>query len=100
LTTDGSSRWGTVIWSTGFTHDFGWIDLPAFDEHGHPVHDRGVVASEPGLYFVGLVFLYSLSSALIGGVGRDAEHIARHIAEREPKDLLADEQGAPAVQRR
>jgi len=91
---------GNVIWSTGFTYDFGWINLPAFDEHGHPVHDRGVVASESGLYFVGLVFLYSLSSALIGGVGRDAEYIAKHIAEREPKDLPADEQGTPAFQRR
>jgi putative flavoprotein involved in K+ transport len=91
---------GNVIWSTGFMYDFRWIDLPAFDEHGHPVHDRGVVASEPGLYFVGLVFLYSLSSALIGGVGRDAEYIARHIAEPEPKDLPAAEQGTPAFQRR
>jgi putative flavoprotein involved in K+ transport len=91
---------GNVIWSTGFTYDFRWIDLPAFDEHGHPVHDRGVVASEPGLYFVGLVFLYSLSSALIGGVGRDAEYVARHIAEPEPKDLPVAEQGTPAFQRR
>jgi putative flavoprotein involved in K+ transport len=91
---------GNVIWSTGFMYDFRWIDLPAFDEHGHPVHDRGVVASEPGLYFVGLVFLYSLSSALIGGVGRDAEYVARHIAEPEPKDLPVAEQGTPAFQRR
>ena len=44
------------------------------------MHDRGVVQSEPGLYFVGLFFLYALASSLIGGVGRDAEHIAKHIA--------------------
>ncbi len=36
------------------------------------------------LYFVGLVFLYALASSLVGGVGRDAEHIAEQIASREP----------------
>jgi putative flavoprotein involved in K+ transport len=68
-----------VIWCTGFVTDFSWIDLSIFDENGFPVHDRGVVESQPGLYFMGLLFLYTLSSALVGGVGRDAEHIARHI---------------------
>jgi putative flavoprotein involved in K+ transport len=72
-----------VIWCTGFVPDFNWIDLPVFAEDGAPVHDRGIVRSEPGLYFVGLFFLYSAASSLVGGVGRDAEHIARHIASRE-----------------
>jgi putative flavoprotein involved in K+ transport len=69
-----------VIWCTGFRPDFGWIDLPVFDEDGEPMHDRGVVAAEPGLYFVGRPFLYGFTSSLIGGVGRDAEHVADHIA--------------------
>jgi putative flavoprotein involved in K+ transport len=69
-----------VIWCTGFVPDFAWIDLPVFAEDGGPVHERGIVGSEPGLYFVGLVFLYALASSLVGGVGRDAEHIAEHIA--------------------
>jgi putative flavoprotein involved in K+ transport len=72
-----------VIWCTGFVSDFAWIDLPVFAEDGGPIHDRGVVGSEPGLYFVGLVFLYALASSLVGGVGRDAEYIAKHIASRE-----------------
>jgi putative flavoprotein involved in K+ transport len=76
-----------VVWCTGFVPDFGWIDLPVFDQDGGPVHDRGIVGSEPGLYFVGLLFLYSLSSPLVGGVGRDAEHIARQIATRPLLDL-------------
>jgi putative flavoprotein involved in K+ transport len=71
-----------VIWCTGFQSDFRWIELPILGDDGHPEHDRGVVGSEPGLYFVGLIFLYSLSSVLIGGVGRDAEYIATHIASR------------------
>jgi putative flavoprotein involved in K+ transport len=73
-----------VVWCTGFVPDFGWIDLPVFDQDGAPLHDRGIVGAEPGLYFVGLLFLYALSSPLVGGVGRDAEHIAEHIAARHP----------------
>jgi putative flavoprotein involved in K+ transport len=69
-----------VIWCTGFVPDFDWIDLPVFADDGAPVHDRGVVGSEPGLYFVGLFFLYALASSLVGGVGRDAEHVVKHIA--------------------
>lgn len=72
-----------VIWCTGFVPDFGWIDLPAVARDGDPVHDRGVARSEPGLYFVGLFFLYAATSSLVGGVGRDAEHLVEHIARRE-----------------
>jgi putative flavoprotein involved in K+ transport len=73
-----------VVWCTGFAAEFPWIDLPVFAEDGGPRHDRGIVSSEPGLYFVGLAFLYALVSSLVGGVGRDAAHIARHIASRQP----------------
>ena len=69
-----------VIWCTGFTSDFSWIDLPLPMHNGVPIHDRGVVDAVPGLYFIGLLFLYSLSSALLGGVGRDAEYIADQLA--------------------
>lgn len=71
-----------VVWCTGFEPDFSWIDLAVFDEDGEPMHDRGVVGSEPGLYFLGLYFLYALASQLVGGVARDAEHVAKHIASR------------------
>jgi len=71
-----------VIWCTGFTPGFSWIDLPVFDEIGDPVHSRGLVSSLPGLYFVGLQFLYSMTSATVHGVGRDAEYIAKAIVSR------------------
>ena len=75
-----------VIWCTGFRTDFGWIDLPVFDEAGEPKQVRGVVESEPGLYFLGLVFLYSLSSDVLPGAGRDAAYVAKHIAsQRKPE---------------
>ncbi len=73
-----------VIWCTGYTPDFSWIDLPLPARCGWPIQDRGIVESVPGLYFMGLLFQYSLSSALLGGVGRDAEHIVDHIASRGP----------------
>ena len=71
-----------VIWCTGYEHGFPWIDLPIFGEHGEPIHELGIVDKVPGLYFVGLHFLYSMTSATLMGVGRDAERIAKAIALR------------------
>jgi putative flavoprotein involved in K+ transport len=71
-----------VIWCTGYRPDFGWIDLPIFEEDGEPAHERGVMATVPGLYFVGLFFLSAATSSLVGGVGRDAAYIADQIAAR------------------
>lgn len=71
-----------VIWCTGFTPGLSWVDLPVFDERGRPRHQRGIVENEPGLYVVGLFFLYSLSSAMIHGVGRDARRVADAVASK------------------
>jgi putative flavoprotein involved in K+ transport len=72
-----------VVWCTGFHPGFSWIDLPVIqDETQQPSHQRGVVEEMPGLYFVGLKFLYAVSSEQIHGVGRDAAHIADTIATR------------------
>ena len=64
-----------VIWCTGFHPGFSWIELPVFDQKGWPEHQRGIVAKMPGLYFVGLAFLYAASSTMVHGVSRDAEYI-------------------------
>ncbi|HEY6928586.1 MAG TPA: FAD-dependent oxidoreductase, partial [Thermoanaerobaculia bacterium] len=72
-----------VIWATGFHPGFEWIELPiAKDAHGDPVQTRGVVESEPGLYFVGLHFLYAFSSTMIHGIARDAKHVADAVVRR------------------
>lgn len=71
-----------VVWCTGFRPDFGWIDLPAFDEEGEPAHERGVSDRVPGLYFMGLLFQYAASSTMIHGIDRDAAYVARAIAAR------------------
>lgn len=77
-----------VVWCTGFRPDFSWIQLPLeVGEDGYPVQYRGA-SSTPGLYFVGLPFLHSFASMLIGGAGRDAERIAEQIVAAGPREVL------------
>jgi len=71
-----------VVWCTGSGRDFSWLDLPVFSEDGEPQHDRGVVGSEPGLYFVGLRFQYSAASDVLPGVARDAGFVVRALEQR------------------
>jgi putative flavoprotein involved in K+ transport len=71
-----------VVWCTGFERGFDFVKLPIFETSGEPRHEAGVVTEEPGLYFVGLHFLYAMSSTMIHGVGRDAARIAALIARR------------------
>jgi putative flavoprotein involved in K+ transport len=85
-----------VIWSTGFRYDFGWIDLPVFGADGEPMHRRGIVESEPGLYFMGLLFQYAVTSNVLPGMGRDAEYIARHIATRSSNSHPVEESQQPS----
>ncbi len=72
---------GAIVWCIGFRTDYGWVDLPVFNGRGQPVHVRGV-SSVPGVYFLGLPWLYTWGSGRFSGVARDAEHVAEHIRER------------------
>ena len=89
-----------VVWCTGYRPDLSWIDLPVFDGDGEPRHDGGVVPGEPGLYFVGMYFLYAMSSGMIHGVGRDAARIADAIAARAPvpRRLAGRDEGLTSAQ--
>ena len=71
-----------VIWCTGFVRDYDWIRLPIIDENGVPRHHRGVVLSEPGLYFLGLPFQSSVLSGIVASAGPDAKYIAGQLARR------------------
>lgn len=64
----------TVLWTTGFTPDYGWLDLPILDEFGVPRHVRGV-SEVPGLTFLGLLWQHNNASANLNGVAIDAEHL-------------------------
>ncbi len=86
LLADGTTaETANIIWATGFRQTFDWIDLPILGADGWPREDRGVAADVPGLYFCGLAFQYAHSSMLLAGVGRDADHIARHITVPTPR---------------
>lgn len=71
-----------IVWCTGYQPDYSWIEPTVTTATGKPDHARGVVAAQPGLYFVGLPFQYSVSSALIGGAGRDAGYVVRHALQQ------------------
>lgn len=71
-----------VVWCTGFEPGFSWIDLPVFDDSGDVVHDRGVVDAVPGLYFVGLKFLYSMLSDTLLSIGRDSGYVVDRLVAR------------------
>lgn len=68
----------SIIWCIGFTPDFTWVEAPVFNGRGHPGHVRGVT-TQPGLYFLGLPWLYTWGSGRFSGVARDAEYVVEHI---------------------
>ena len=71
----------SVVWCTGYRPQHDWIDLPVLDDDSDVASDHyGAVASEPGLYRVGREFLYAFNSHTVGGVARDARHVARAIS--------------------
>lgn len=67
-----------IIWATGFVPNFTWIKLDLFDKQGFPVHRRGVT-SEKGLFFLGLAWMHSRNSGLLGGVKDDAKYVTSLI---------------------
>lgn len=68
-----------LIWCTGFKSDFNWIQIPAiFNEKGIPIHKRGVTDIQ-GLFFLGLPWQYRRGSALLLGIGSDAEYLVNEI---------------------
>jgi putative flavoprotein involved in K+ transport len=71
----------SIVWCIGFRTDYSWIDLPVFNGRGQPTHVRGV-AAVPGVYFLGLPWLYTWGSGRFSGVARDAEYLAEHIEAR------------------
>lgn len=71
----------TVIWATGYTHDYSLVPLPVVDASGFPIQERGVTPY-PGLYFVGMPWMPSLKSGILPGVGEFAGDVAAHIVQR------------------
>jgi len=71
---------GTVIWTSGYRPDYGWVKFPVFDDLGFPIQTDGR-STVAGLYFMGVHFMRNNSSTILYGVGQDAEVVARQIVE-------------------
>ena len=72
-----------IVWASGFRYEFDWVKLPVFDGVGEPVHRRGVTQT-PGIYFLGLRWLYKRKSAFLlrAGPAEDAAYLAEQIMAR------------------
>ena len=67
-----------VVWATGFQPAYDWVKLPIFDAAGVPRHQRGLTEA-PGIAFLGLPWLDSRGSALMGGAGVDARFVVQNL---------------------
>ena len=83
----------SVVWATGYQHNFGWIGCPVFNANGKPAHLRGVTAV-PGFYCLGLPRLHKIKSTVLWGVGEDVAYLAQHIAARKPRNTAVGQQSA------
>ena len=71
---------GSIIWTSGYRPDYGWVKFPVVDEMGFPVQTDGRT-SVPGLYFMGVHWMRKGKSSILYGVGEDAGVVAQHIVE-------------------
>ena len=71
---------GSVIWTSGYRPDYGWVKFPVVDSMGFPVQTDGRT-EVPGLYFMGVHWMRKGKSSILYGVGEDAEVVARQIVE-------------------
>jgi len=69
---------GCVIWTAGYRPCYDWVHFPVFDDMSFPIQVNGS-SSVPGLYFMGVHFQRKSQSAVLFGVGEDAEIVARQI---------------------
>jgi putative flavoprotein involved in K+ transport len=66
---------GAVVWCTGFTGDFSWLDPALAGPDGQPRHADGA-APAPGLWYLGLRWLRRRCSAILLGFPGDAAWVA------------------------
>ena len=70
-----------IVWCTGFRPDYSWIEMPLLGLDGYPAHRRGIAEHVDGIGFLGMRFQHRVGSALLGGVGEDAEWVVRALAQ-------------------
>jgi len=72
----------SIIWATGYSQEYRWLNAEVFDETGKPLHKRGVTEQQ-GVYFLGLPWQSRRGSSFIWGVWHDAKFLADHIATKQ-----------------
>lgn len=77
----------SIVWCTGFKPDFSWIEPNVTDSNGWPSAKKGVSTRIDGLYFVGMLFQFGLTSGLVGGVGRDAAFVVNQIRKKQQNKM-------------
>jgi putative flavoprotein involved in K+ transport len=69
----------SLVWCTGYTGNFSWLDPALADAAGQPVRD-GAAAAAPGLWYMGLRWLTRRGSGNFIGFPADAEAVAGAVA--------------------
>ena len=68
----------TVVWTSGYGMDFGFIEPPIVDEMGFPRQHRGI-SDVPGLSFIGLLWQHSQASSTLRGPSLDGRYLAEQM---------------------
>jgi putative flavoprotein involved in K+ transport len=68
-----------VVWATGFRSEYSWLDIPGAVVDSAVPSERGITAI-PGLSVLGLPWLHTRGSALLGFVKDDAAWLASHLS--------------------
>jgi putative flavoprotein involved in K+ transport len=82
-----------VIWCTGFTENYPWLDISALPANWREQQHRGIVDALPGLYLLGKDFIFSAASDTLPGVCRDAKYLAKRLAATRTPQHAAEVQG-------
>lgn len=69
----------SIVWATGYKPDYSWIKIDTLNIQRWPESRRGISENTKGIYFIGMLFQFGLTSGLVGGVGRDAAHVVNHL---------------------
>jgi putative flavoprotein involved in K+ transport len=69
----------SIVWATGFSPDYSWLNMPVLDAKGRLRHEGGVL-DIPGLYALGLPMLRRRRSSFINGIEEDARAVIDHLA--------------------
>jgi putative flavoprotein involved in K+ transport len=68
----------SIIWSTGYSFDYDWVQVPCLSSAGQPLQQRGV-GEVDGLYFLGLHWMHTFKSGTFLGIGEDADYVTAHL---------------------